>query len=139
MLAAALGGAIASIPLHLLGTEYVLSEDDGRFNLRVEMDPGTSLEATGEAVSQLETRLLELPEVVGVFSSIGYRGRADTASLTVQMLGKRECQRSSLEVLEEARAIGRTITGTTVSGNVSQSIGRGRNPIKVCVIGDSIN
>ena len=137
--AAALGGAIAFIPLHLLGTEYVPSEDDGQFDLRVEMDPGTSLEATSEAVSQLETRLLELPEVVGVFSSIGHRGRADTASLTVQMLDKRERQRSSLEVLEEARDIGRNIAGATVSGSVSQIIGRGRNPIRVRIIGDDLD
>ncbi len=79
--ASALGGALAFIPLHLLGTEYAPSEDDGQFDLRVEMNPGTSLEATSEAVSQLETRILELPEVVGVFSSIGSRGRSDTASV----------------------------------------------------------
>ena len=137
--AAALGGALAFIPLHLLGTEYVPFEDDGQFDLRVEMDPGTSLEATSEAVSQIESRLLELPEVVGVFSSVGYRGRADTGALTVQLVGKRERQRSSLEVLEEARDIGRTIAGATVSGNVSQSIGRGRNPIRVRIIGDDLD
>ncbi len=79
--ASALGGALAFIPLHLLGTEYVPSADDGQFRLRIEMNPGTSLKATSEAVSQLENRLLELPEVVGVFSSIGSRGRSDTASV----------------------------------------------------------
>lgn len=136
--AAALGGALAFIPLHLLGTEYVPSEDDGQFDLRVEMNPGTSLEATSEAVSQLETRILELPEV-GVFSSIGSRGRSDTASLTIQMVGKRERQRSSLEVLEEVRSIGQTIAGATVTGNITQSIGRGGNPINVRIIGDDLD
>jgi HAE1 family hydrophobic/amphiphilic exporter-1 len=141
----ALGVAIAFIPLHLLGTEFAPTEDDNQFNLQVQMPPGTSLQGTSEAMSQLESRLMEFPEVQGVFSSVGAGGgfgggqRSDSGTISVQLIGKRERQLSSLEVLEEARSIGRTIPGATVTGNVTTSFGGGGAPINIRILGNDLN
>ena len=144
--AVALGTAIAFIPLHLLGTEFAPTEDDNQFNLQVQMPPGTSLPATSEAMSSLETRLMELPEVQGVFGSVGGGGgffgagpRADSGTISVQLVNKGERKRSALEVLEEARRVGRSIPGMIVTGNVQSSFSGGSAPINIRILGDDLN
>ncbi|MCZ6614634.1 MAG: efflux RND transporter permease subunit, partial [Chloroflexi bacterium] len=132
-----LGAALAFIPLHLVGTEYAPIEDDGQFNMRVRMPPGISLLGTDEAMAQLENQLMDLPEVEGVFSSVGGR-RPDAGRISVQLIDKRDRQRSSLEVVEEARQIGRSIPGMIATGNVSRSIGGSRSPINIRILGDDL-
>ena len=132
-----LGSALAFIPLHLVGTEYAPIEDDGQFNIRVRMPPGTSLLGTDAAMADLENQLMALPEIDGVFSSVGGQ-RSDSGRISIQLIDKRDRDRSSLEVAEEARRIGRTIPGMIATASVSRSIGGSRNPINIRILGDDL-
>ncbi|MBM3941368.1 MAG: efflux RND transporter permease subunit [SAR202 cluster bacterium] len=137
---AALGTAIAFIPLHILGTEYTPVEDDNQFNVQVQMPPGTSLQGTSEAMTRLEAKLMELPEVRGVFATVGSSGqRADSGSISVQLVDKGQRQRTATEVLQDARRIGRTIPGASVSGNVPSSLGGGGSPISIRILGSDFD
>jgi HAE1 family hydrophobic/amphiphilic exporter-1 len=139
--AAALAIAIAFIPLHLLGTEYTPIEDDNQFNLQLQMPPGTSLQATSEAMAHLEAQLVKFPEVQGVFASVGGGGgqRTDSGNVTVQLVDKAERQKTSSEVLQQARSIGRTIPAASVSGNVPSSLGGGGSPISIRILGNDFD
>ncbi len=139
--ASTLAIAIAFIPLHLLGTEYTPTEDDNQFNLQMQMPPGTSLQATGEAMASLERQLMKLPEVQGVFASVGGGGgqRTDSGNITVQLVDKAERQRTSSQVLQQARSIGRTIPAAAVSGNVPSSLGGGGSPISIRILGNDFD
>ncbi|MBI4312842.1 MAG: efflux RND transporter permease subunit, partial [Chloroflexi bacterium] len=141
--ALAMGAAVAFIPLSLLGSEFAPTEDDNQFSLQVRMPSGSSLEATSRAMAQLEGRLASLPEVRNVFSSVGVGGgasggQATFGSMTVQLVDKLERTRSTLAVLEEARGIGRTIPGMTLTGNVQSSFGGG-SPISMRILGDDLD
>ncbi len=135
--------AAAFIPLNLLGSEFAPTEDDNQFSLQARMPSGSSLMATSQAMAQLEGYLTDLPEVKNVFSSVGVGGgsgdgQAAFGSMTVQLVDKRERSRSTLAVLEEARSIGRTIPGMTLSGSVQSSFGGG-SPVSIRVLGDDLN
>jgi HAE1 family hydrophobic/amphiphilic exporter-1 len=132
-----LGAAVAFIPLHLVGTEYAPIEDDGQFNIRVRMPPGTSLLGTDLAMADLENQLMAMPEIDGVFSSVGGQ-RSDSGRISIQLIDKSDRDRSSLEVAEEARRIGRTIPGMIATASVSRSIGGSRNPINIRILGDDL-
>ena len=141
--ALAMGAAAAYIPLNLLGSEFAPTEDDNQFSLQVRMPSGSSLAATSQAMAQLEGHLSQMPEVKNVFSSVGVGGgasggQAAFGSMTVQLVDKQERSRSTLAVLEEAREIGRTIPGMTLTGNVQSSFGGG-SAVSIRILGDDLD
>jgi HAE1 family hydrophobic/amphiphilic exporter-1 len=77
--AATLGTAVASFVASLgfgaaLGGEFFPPSDEGRFLVRMETPPGTTLEATRELLEQDEAWVLAQPEVAGLFSGVGVAG-----------------------------------------------------------------
>lgn len=63
---------VAVVLTPLLQREFVPKVDAGEFSIAVEMPRGASLEATEEAVEQIERLLLTESEVANVISRIGY-------------------------------------------------------------------
>ena len=71
----ALVGAIAFIPLRLLGVEFMPNEDDGMFIANLRMPAGTALAATDQAATQqFEDILKDEPEVDKVLAQVGASG-----------------------------------------------------------------
>ncbi|NNF29217.1 MAG: efflux RND transporter permease subunit, partial [Gemmatimonadetes bacterium] len=71
-----LGGAgislVAAVLLaSVLNRDLLPEVDQGAFDIRVELPEGTSLDATSDAVADIESSLLEDPAVDAVFSRIG--------------------------------------------------------------------
>ncbi|MBI2958246.1 MAG: efflux RND transporter permease subunit [Chloroflexi bacterium] len=131
---AVFAAVIAFIPLNILSKEYAPTEDDSQFSLQVQMPPGTDLDATNQAVLQLEDELAQIPEVEDMFTSVGGFGGTN-GSISVQLVDKSRRSRSTLEILAEARSLGRSIPGITVTGNVQSPLGGGGNPINVRITG----
>ncbi len=71
MATAALGFSIAVLPLGLVGTAYIPTENADVFQVALTMPSGTSLGTTARAVALLSSRILRLPGVTGVFATSG--------------------------------------------------------------------
>ncbi len=106
--AAALAAALAFIPLRLVGTEYAPSEASGQFTVSVQLPPGTNLQTTDAAVRQIEALLRNVPEVSGVFTSVGVGGGYGTtgsnqARLTVGLVDRSQRSHSVFDVIAALR------------------------------------
>lgn len=73
------------VGLALLASPRVTRElmpriDPGEFTISLKMPPGFTLQATAAPISQIEQRLLEMPDVEAVFTTIGLVGEQATGS-----------------------------------------------------------
>ncbi|MGB4507844.1 MAG: efflux RND transporter permease subunit, partial [Syntrophomonadaceae bacterium] len=64
--------SLAAIPL--VGAEFMPATDSGEISVSIETDKGSTLEDTDEVIRQVENRLLDIPEVELVFTSVGSAG-----------------------------------------------------------------
>ena len=92
---ASFAAGILLVSTGLLGTEFMPEADNGQMQVTIEMPAGTTLEVTNAAADRVEQRLLALPEVDQVFSSVGVSGtssfgssRARFDSIFVQLKAK---------------------------------------------------
>ena len=89
--------------LSVMGTEFVPQEDRGEFVVNVEMPPGTAFERAVAHVADVERKVQELPEVVQVFSTVGFEGSPLKAQLRVKTTKRAERPRTrSLGVIKDA-------------------------------------
>jgi len=63
--------AISMVLLTQIGREFVPKTDQGQFVMKIMAPPSTSLAATDQIVSQIETMILAIPEVERVVSRVG--------------------------------------------------------------------
>ena len=70
--------------LGIIGTEFVPAEDRGQFEVNAELPPGTSFEQSESMIGDLERRVLTIPDVQQVFSTIGVNGDPLKANLRVR-------------------------------------------------------
>src|SRR5579871_194622 len=122
----ALGGigaivAIAAlVQFHVVGTEYAPQEDDNQFTVVISTAPGTSIAAIDAASQQMEAALRQMPEISSIFASVNAAGTGPSANgspnanISVQVVPKNQRQRSIFDMMNQVRAIGRTIPGATV-------------------------
>jgi hydrophobic/amphiphilic exporter-1 (mainly G- bacteria), HAE1 family len=145
----ALAGAIAFIPLRLVGVEFVPNEDDGTFTANVRLPAGSSLDATDAVVRQVEDIVNTEPEVRDVLSTVGDSGAglfststAGTAggSVTVKLVDKRERQRTVFQVLNDVRRKAASIQGASFQFTTSNLAGGGFSAdLQVQVSGPDLN
>src|SRR5438309_803788 len=114
-------GGIMLVSTGLLGTEFMPEADNGEMQVTIEMPAGTTLDVTNAAAQTVEQRLLALPEVDQVFSSVGIGGnggfgssRSRFASIFVQLKKKNQRVRTPTELSNVARTFGADIPGAVV-------------------------
>ncbi|MBI2321558.1 MAG: efflux RND transporter permease subunit [Chloroflexi bacterium] len=136
--------ALAFIPLRLLGTEYVPAEDDGQFNVNIQLPPGTNIDTTYATVMQVERQIRALPEVRGVYASMGggggfFGGSGDrSASMTVQLVEKHERERSVFQVMNDVRRLSRNIPEISVRASVQTALAGGGSFLQMQVLGPDL-
>src|SRR4029079_1833046 len=64
-------GGIMLVATGVLSTEFMPEADNGQMQVNLEMPAGTTLDVTNPATTKVEQRLLALPEVKQVFTSVG--------------------------------------------------------------------
>jgi HAE1 family hydrophobic/amphiphilic exporter-1 len=138
---------VGTIPLRVLGSEYAPTDDDNQISLQLEMPPGTTLDATAQAVIRLETLLMAgYPEIESLFSSIGGGGGGfggsggRTASIAIQLKDKHARSRSVFDVLNAIRRdMARAVPGLTVRGSIQNAFAGGPGaPIAIRLTGDDL-
>ncbi|MDQ0206224.1 efflux RND transporter permease subunit [Alkalicoccobacillus murimartini] len=94
--------------LTTVGTELIPDSDQGSFTIEVEMEPGTSLERTQEAVESIESVLDDYREIENYVSSagsgdnqaMGGNQSSYTADITVSLVDQDDRTQSSAEFVE---------------------------------------
>jgi len=134
LLAAALSlaAAFALIPLGLLPTELIPSEDVGQVAVSVSMPGGTSLEVTDSVVKQLEAIALAYPETRNVLAQVGSKSTSMLsqlgsagAQLTINLVEKRARSRSSADIAEDLRLKAQHIPDANILVTVPAFLGTG--------------
>ncbi|NLX96610.1 MAG: efflux RND transporter permease subunit [Rhodopirellula sp.] len=96
-------GGLALIPF--MGKEFLPDQDEDQFNVQVETPIGTSLEATGAVMAEIERRLQDLPGVTDTFTTIGagMEERVNVATVLTKLVPKAERDVSQQEIMAMAR------------------------------------
>ncbi|HEX4998823.1 MAG TPA: efflux RND transporter permease subunit [Terriglobia bacterium] len=146
--AAVTASAVALYPR--VGTELVPEDDQGEFNISVNLPTGTSFERTQEYFKDLEPMLQQLPAVQTVFTNINAGG----AQYFVGMTPLEERAISQQELIRQARALirskypgirsnvngGTDLSGASTAGNSNRGGGQtqGGNRLQLLVQGPDI-
>jgi hydrophobe/amphiphile efflux-1 (HAE1) family protein len=116
--------ALACLPM--LPSGFLPAQDKGQTRISLELPPGTTLDQTTEMTHRAADLLKQIPEVVGVFSSIGTSvsgtplmssSSSDygAATLTVDLQARSDRRRSQGEIETEMRQVLRGLPGVRVS------------------------
>ena len=127
----------------LLGTEFMPEADNGEMQVTIEMPAGTTLDVTNAAAEKVEQRLVGLPEVEQVFSSVGVSGssgfgtsRARFASIFVQLKDKKDRVRTPAELSNVARTFGADVPGAVVKASSVGMFSYGGSSVQVRIQGE---
>ncbi len=104
MLIAAVGffGSFALVPL--IGSEFLPLSDRGQVFITFEAAPGSSLKQSASLTAQLEDRLRDIPEVTGIFTSIGSQQRSVNEGMIIVILSPHnQRDRHVFEIQSEMR------------------------------------
>ena len=136
-------GAIGLPVAGLVKTSFFPNQDQGTFNILLELPPGSTLEATASAVAQMEAGITKLPEFKAIYSVIG-QGEGGTsrqsrfANLQVILVGKRERTKSVEQLAREVKVFGEGFPGLKVRAGVPGPGGGGSQPVSLRVYGDDL-
>ncbi len=99
----------------LIGSEFIPDYDRSRFEVNVDMTPGTSLAAAEQVCERVEELLFEVEEVDHVYAVVGPDGETDRIHAEVLTVPKGERRRALSAIREEARRRLSVLPGVTVS------------------------
>jgi len=83
--------SVLLVKFGLIGTAFMTNGDQGEFTIKVEGEPQNTLHQTSLITERIENILLKKPEVIKVFSNIGY-------SSANSMMGSNEQNKSEITV-----------------------------------------
>lgn len=138
-------GSIALIPLGFIGGAFMPTQDQGELMINLELSPTASIYQTNMLTREAEELILKEPEVVKVFSSIGFvsgsvagtSNNSNLSEITVSMVDKKDrsispeefgvrLQKKLSTVLPGAKI---TAAATSIAGNNTQA------PIQIAIKG----
>ncbi|MCB5250721.1 MAG: efflux RND transporter permease subunit [Candidatus Cloacimonadales bacterium] len=137
-------GSLVFLPL--IGSELMPQADEGEIRINFDMDAGTKLDLTDEAVRIAEQLILDnVPEAVSTVTSVGgfgFGGNApNTANIRLKLLSKSERRRTDEQIANHVRQLVSNLPGvrvrvSTASSNMMTRImSRGGGRIEVQVKG----
>jgi len=131
MLTIVLGGVAASLLLiPNIGFEFLSQTDQGKFTIKVEMPAGTLLNETDRIIENLEEKLINIPEVAYVVSSVGSNSdkfmsisTSYLADIQVILKPKKEREKSVWEVSHLVREWSDNYPGVDIKVVEAQMVG----------------
>ncbi|MEN6392179.1 MAG: efflux RND transporter permease subunit [Syntrophomonas sp.] len=121
--------SICVIPL--VGAEFMASMDSGDIAITIDTDKGSLLADTDKLVSQIESKLHEVPEVNTIFTSVGSTGnmlatgsgaQGDKASIAIKLVPLSDRKRSVEQVTEDIRQRLADVPGAKIKVSVSSQM-----------------
>lgn len=149
--AASLFMSFAMVPLGWVRFEFIPAGDNGYFNITLELPPGSSLNATEEALRAVEAKLAQVPEIEYYMSSSGvggYQGGGGNAMgaearnarfgrIVVVMYDKNHRHRTTAQVADQVAADVNDIPSATVRVSTQGGGGGAAEPVQVRVSGEN--
>jgi len=140
--------AFSLVGFGLIGTAYVNNGDQGEFVIKLEGEPQNTIYQTTLLTKKVEKILLKKPEVIKVFSNIGYSssGMMQSSSeknkceITVTLVPEDKRKMSVYEFAAMAKKEVETIPGLKVSATPTSMTGSADDaPIQVLLQGSDVN
>ena len=136
--------------LPFIGMELMPTSDTGTFSVTVEAPKGSQLTTIDELSLQVEKQLEAIPELTGMTvsmssSSSGLNalrsgGGSEKSNIAVQLLDKKERDRSVNEIMEAVRISSKKIAGAKVTVSAARSMGSmGGSGVSVEIYGDNLD
>jgi HAE1 family hydrophobic/amphiphilic exporter-1 len=140
-------GAFAMVPLGLLPTEFMPAEDTSKVTIDIQMPAGTDLETTDKVARQVEEIALTYPETKNVLTQVGSKGGSvfsqlgsSGATLTVNLVDKKERKLSSSQVADSLRGAVSTIPEASILVAVPSSMeGGGGSDLEIMIAGPDLS
>ena len=137
----------SSVLVAFVGGELLPKSDEGSFTITAEMPYGTSLKETDKTISQIEDYVMtQIPEIdicsIAIGSSNMYSiSSANTSTVTVKLVDKKERKRTTTEVVNKATKDLQGIVGAklTLKETSSMDMSSGSSPISIVLKGDDLD
>jgi len=137
----------SSVLVAFVGGELLPTTDEGSFTITAEMPYGTSLEGKDKVMSEIENYVNNnIPELkvcsVAIGSSNMYSiSSANTSTVTVKLVDKKDRKRSTTEIVNKASADLQGIVGAklTLKETSSMDMSTGSSPISIVLKGDDLD
>jgi HAE1 family hydrophobic/amphiphilic exporter-1 len=135
------------VGMGLVGTAFMNNGDQGEFIVKLEGEPQNTVYQTTQLTQKVEDLLLKKPEVVKVFSNIGYSssemgtgsGVSNKSEITVNLVNKKQRKLSVDEFAAMIKKEVQEIPGLKVSATPSSMMGNADDaPIQVLLRGPDI-
>lgn len=111
--------SLSLIPI--VGLNLMPEMDQGSGSVSVEMPKGTVLEETEKVMNEVIAKVQEVPEVDQWYATVGGTSSSDSATLTLNMVGKSERERSTDEIMTVLQQQLNTIPGAKITATASSS------------------
>lgn len=127
-----------------IGATFIPAADQGEVIIKIELDPSATIYQTNMAIQQVEKIIMKEPEVINVFSSIGFvtgsvsgaANNGNLAELTVSLVDKKERNfNPDAFGLKMQKKISEAIAGVKVSVTPMSISGNSSAPIQVAIKG----
>lgn len=136
----------SSVLVAFVGGELLPKSDEGSFTITAEMPYGTSLKETDKTISQIEDYVMtQIPEIdvcsIAIGSSNMYSiSSANTSTVTVKLVDKKERKRTTTEVVNKATKDLQGVVGAklTLKETSSMDMSSGSSPISIVLKGDDL-
>ncbi|MEW6066224.1 MAG: efflux RND transporter permease subunit [Bacillota bacterium] len=135
--------SLTSIPLGLVGMEFMPRSDQGQINVTLEMPVGTPIGETSAALKQMEKHLSEIPEVQYYQTTIGSGGGgssngANSGIIQLKLFPKDQREKSVWQVADGIRQWSTTFKQGKIRVSESESMvggGPGGSAVRIVVSG----
>jgi len=136
-------GSFALIGMGFIGFEFITQADRGEFAISIELPPGTSLDSTNMITRSIEERVLAMPEVERVLTTVGVANegllgqpQGSAAEMNVTLVPKEKRGASTDDVGEAIKTIAMGVPGVKARYNPIGIFGTAnQTPIQVIVSG----
>lgn len=136
------------VGMGLVGTAFMNNGDQGEFIVKLEGEPQNTVYQTTQLTQKVENLLLKKPEVVKVFSNIGYSssdfgtgsGVNNKSEITVNLVPKNERTMSLEQFAAMVKKEVQEIPGVKVTATPTSGMGNADDaPIQVLLRGPDVN
>lgn len=144
-------GSFSLVSFGFIGTEFISNSDRGEFMIKLEGEPQNTVYKTNLLTERVEAMLYKKPEVLKVFSNVGFSsgtsmasgsgtGEANKSEITVDITPKQDRKQSIDEYTSEVKAeimkipgLKATVTPVSMMGNADDA------PIQILLRGSEVN
>ncbi len=132
--------ALSILSLGAIKKTFLPPNDQGEFQISVQLNPGASLNGTQAAVNPILEKLKAMPEVNMIATVLGNaNGESNTATIGVALVKYGLRNKTTIEIKEEVRRILETMPDLKTSVNDYSAVGGGvQYPMNLNIQGDNL-